>query len=158
MPPVTALLWHTDSHLTAQSSSVDCSRPRSPTVQLPYASRDARSSKRFCSLRYCWRARSFWPSFSIFRRELSLLWNTLTLAACCWFCCLFCSWASCSSTSCCDCLLLLRNSYIKILKLHSQPSSQILPSLFISVAPSKKRTWTWLFRSATVNSSLISSF
>lgn len=119
IPLVTMALKHPSSSTLPhaykiQISSANCSRACLPTLQLPYASSDARSIKRFCSRRYCWRSQSFWPSFSIFWRERSLLCNTLPLAACCCFCCLSCSRDSCSSISCRDCALLLRKSYIKI--------------------------------------------
>ena len=129
IPLVTTALKHPGSSTLThtykiQSSSVNCSRACLPTLQLPYASSDARSIKRFCSLRYCWRSQSFWPSFSIFWREWSLLWNTLPLAARCSFCCLSWSRDSCSNISCRDCILLLRKSYIKI-KRHLQLYSQL---------------------------------
>lgn len=118
IPLVTTALKHPSSSTVShtymiQSRSMNCSRACLPTLQLSYTSSDARSIKRFCSLRYCWRSRIFFSSFSIFWCEWSLLWNTLPLAACCFFCCLSCSCDSCFNISCRDCILLLRKSYVK---------------------------------------------
>lgn len=131
---ITALKHPNSSTLThtykIQSRSVNCSRACLPTLQLPYTSSDARSIKRFCSLRYFWRSQSFWPSFSIFWRERSLLWNPLPLAAWYWFFCLSCSHDSRSNASCRDCILLLRKSYIKIKTLYTQLSCWISSTIF----------------------------
>lgn len=106
-------LQHKSHTYTIQSRSMNCSRACLPPLQLSYTSSDARSIKRFCSLRYCWRSWSFFSSLFIFWCERSLLWNALPLAAWCFFCCLSFSCDSCSNVSCRDCILLLRKSYVK---------------------------------------------
>ena len=104
---------HTHTHSKMQNRFVNWSSACLPTLQFPYSSSNARSIKRFCSLRYCWRSQCLWASFSIFSCKWSLFWNTFLLAAWRCFCCLSCSSESCVSTACRDCILLLRKFYIK---------------------------------------------